>query len=281
MAVVFGLLTALSNALAVTMQHIASTSETKQSSWWRLILYLLRHPLWLLGWVALLGSLVFQALALHFGPLSVVQPLLVSELIMALALRQSIRFASWVAAAVTALGLIAFLVATSPAETSYAPLAREWIIASSLCMGAVVILVMLAQRGSPSRRAGLFGAATAVAWAIEATFIKATTDTISAYGVGAVFEHWPLYALVVGGAIGLFCEQSALHVGPLAVSQPFIVIVDPIVSVILGVWLYHEQLQVGAAHVTIGAVGFAVMCVGIVAMTQTAPPSLSADVRRI
>ena len=286
MAVIFGLLTALSNALAVTMQHIASTSETKRSSWWRLILYLLRHPLWLLGWLALLGSLVFQALALHFGPLSVVQPLLVTELIMALALRrlwlrQTIRFASWVAAAVTALGLIAFLVATSPTESAYSPVAHEWVVASGLCLGAVVVLIALAQRGSPSRRAGLFGAATAVAWAIEATFIKATTDTISAYGVGAIFEHWPLYALVVGGAIGLFCEQSALHVGPLAVSQPFIVIVDPIVSVILGVWLYHEKRQVGAAHVTIGAVGFAVMCVGIVAMTQTAPPSLSADVRRI
>ena len=126
-----------------------------------------------------------------------------------------------------------------------------------------------------------FGAATAIAWAIGATFIKATTDTISAYGVIGSLAHWPIYAFVVGGIIGLLCEQTALHVGPLGVSQPFIVIVDPIVSVILGVWLYHEQLQVGAAHVTIGAVGFAVMCVGIVAMTQTAPPSLSADVRRI
>jgi len=286
MAVLFGLLTALSNALAVTMQHIASTSESKHSSWWRLILYLLRHPLWLLGWVAMLGSLVFQALALHFGPLSVVQPLLVTELIMALALRriwlrQTIEFASWVAAAVTGAGLIAFLVATSPTESAYTPDARGWIVASALSLGAVAVLVAMAQRGSPSRRAGLFGAATAISWAIEATFIKATTDTISAYGVGGVFEHWPVYALVVGGAIGLFCEQSALHVGPLAVSQPFIVIVDPIVSVMLGVWLYHERLQVGAANLAVGFIGFTVMCVGIVAMTRTAPPTLSADVRRI
>ena len=88
-------------------------------------------------------------------------------------------------------------------------------------------------------------------------------------------------AFILGGMIGLFCEQSALHVGPLAVSQPFIVIVDPLVSVLLGVWLYHEQLQVGAGHLAVGVVGFAVMCGGIVAMTQTAPPSLSVDVRRI
>ena len=185
MSVVFGLLTALSNALAVTMQHIASTSDTKQSSWWRLVLYLMRHPLWLLGWVAMLGSLVFQALALHFGPLSVVQPLLVTELIMALALRrlwlhQTIKRASWIAAIVTGGGLITFLVATSPSESAYVPVTHEWVVACVVCFGAVGALVAFAQRGSPSRRAGLFGAATAIAWAIGATFIKATTDTISA-----------------------------------------------------------------------------------------------------
>lgn len=286
MAVLFGLLTALSNALAVTMQHIASTSEGKHSPWWRLILFLLRHPLWLLGWIAMLGSLVFQALALHFGPLSVVQPLLVTELIMALALRrlwlhQTIRSASWIAAAVTVAGLIAFLVATSPTETSYVPTASGWIAAAGACLVVVAALVAFAQRGSPSRRAALFGAATAITWAIEATFIKATTDTISRYGVVGSLAHWPIYAFILGGMIGLFCEQSALHVGPLAVSQPFIVIVDPLVSVLLGVWLYHEHLRVGSGYLAVGVIGFVVMAIGIVAMTQSAPPTLSVDVRRI
>jgi len=32
------------------------------------MIFLFRQPLWLLGWVALFGSLIFQALALHFGP---------------------------------------------------------------------------------------------------------------------------------------------------------------------------------------------------------------------
>ena len=40
--------------------------------------------------------------------------------------------------------------------------------------------------------------------------------------------HWPPYALIVGGVIGLFCEQSARHVGPFGVSPLFNVIVDPI-----------------------------------------------------
>jgi hypothetical protein len=44
--------------------------------------------LWLFGGVALAGAFIFQALALHVGLLSVVQPLMATELIFALVLRQ-------------------------------------------------------------------------------------------------------------------------------------------------------------------------------------------------
>jgi fumarate reductase subunit D len=270
----------------VTLQHIASTSDTDKSSGWKFVKYLLRSPLWLLGWVALCGSLIFQALALHFGPLSLVQPILVTELILALVLRelwlgQSIRGVTWSAAFLTGAGLVIFLVLTSPHGASLLPTSSAWTVPSIVCVVVVVVLVALAQRGSPARRAALFASATAVMWALEATFIKATTDTISALGFGGAFTRWPIYALIVGGAIGLLCEQAALHVGPLSVSQTFIVIVDPVVSVILGIWIYRDRLHHGTLHIAIGAVAFAVMCAGIVALTRTAPATMNADVHRV
>ena len=286
MTILFALLTSLTNALAVTLQHIASTSDIEQSKGWTFVKYLLRHPLWLLGWLALCGSLIFQALALHFGPLSLVQPILVTELILALVLRrlwlhQSIRGITWLAAIVTAAGLVIFLVVTAPRGSSFLPTSSAWTTPSIVCVAGVALLVALAQRGSPVRRAALFASATAVTWALEATFIKATTDTISALGFGGMFTRWPVYALIVGGIVGLLCEQAALHVGPLSVSQTFIVIVDPIVSVALGVWLYRERLHHDALHLTVSAVAFAVMCTGIVALTRTAPATMNADVHRV
>ena len=286
MTILFALLTSLTNALAVTLQHIASTSEVEKSKGWTFVKYLLRHPLWLLGWLALCGSLIFQALALHFGPLSLVQPILVTELILALVLRQlwlhqSIRGITWLAAIVTAAGLVIFLVVTAPRGSSFLPTSSAWTTPSIVCVAGVALLVALAQRGSPARRAALFASATAVMWALEATFIKATTDTISALGFGDVFTRWPVYALIVGGIVGLLCEQAALHVGPLSVSQTFIVIVDPIVSVALGIWLYRERLHHDALHLTVSAVAFAVMCTGIVALTRTAPATMNADVHRV
>jgi hypothetical protein len=286
MTILFALLTSLTNALAVTLQHIASTSDVEKSSGWKFVTYLLRHPLWLLGWLGLCGSLIFQALALHFGPLSLVQPILVTELIIALVLRQlwlrqSIRAVTWSAAVVTAAGLVIFLLMTSPHGGSFLPRTSSWTVPTIVCVATVIVLVALAQRGSPARRAALFASATAILWALEATFIKATTDTISALGFGGMFTRWPVYALVVGGVVGLVCEQAALHVGPLSVSQTFIVIVDPVVSVALGIWLYRERLHHGALHLTIGVVAFALMSAGIVALTRTAPATMNADVHRV
>lgn len=286
MTILFALLTSLTNALAVTLQHIASTSDAEKSKGWTFVKYLLRHPLWLLGWIALCGSLIFQALALHFGPLSLVQPILVTELILALVLRQlwlhqTIRGVTWFAAVVTGAGLVIFLAMTSPHARTFLPRSSSWAVPSIVCVAGVTVLVALAQRGTPARRAALFASATAVMWALEATFIKATTDTISALGFGGMFTRWPVYALIVGGVVGLLCEQAALHVGPLSVSQTFIVIVDPVVSVGLGIWLYRERLHHGALHVTIGVVAFALMCAGIVALTRTAPATMNADVHRV
>jgi hypothetical protein len=286
MTILFALLTSFTNALAVTLQHIASTSDTQKSTGWKFVKYLLRQPLWLLGWLALAGSLVFQALALHFGPLSLVQPILVTELIVALVLRhlwlhQSIRGVTWSAAIASGVGLVMFLIMTSPHGGKFLPASSAWTVPSVVCVAVVLSLVTLAQRGSPARRAALFASATAIMWALEATFIKATTDTISSLGFAGMFTRWPVYALIVGGIAGLLCEQAALHVGPLSVSQTFIVIVDPVASVALGTWLYGERLHHDALHLSIGVAAFVVMCTGIIALTRTAPATMKADVHRV
>jgi drug/metabolite transporter (DMT)-like permease len=123
MVIVFALLAALANAVNEATQHIASTAAPRRSSGWRLVLYLFRNPLWLFGWVALAAAFVFQALALHNGLVSVVQPLLATELVFMLVLRrfwihQSIRLITWGAAALTCVSLTVSSSRGSPAVAS-------------------------------------------------------------------------------------------------------------------------------------------------------------------
>jgi hypothetical protein len=60
--------------------------------------------------------------------------------------------------------------------------------------------------------------AATVVWALVATSIKATADTLTQFGVGGMFTHWPTYALAVGSVAAPFLEQAALHVGPVRAS---------------------------------------------------------------
>jgi drug/metabolite transporter (DMT)-like permease len=282
MVILFGLLAALSNAVNEATQHVASTAAPSRSSGWQLVVYLFRNPLWLLGWVALIAAFVFQALALNHGQISVVQPLLATELVFMLLLRQvwihqSIRPVTWAAATVTCVGLAVFIAAGQPGGGEPTPTSGHWFAAALACCAAAAVLAVLARWGSPSLRAALYGSASAVMWALVATFIKATTDTLTEFGVAGMFAHWPVYALAAGSVAALFLMQAALHVGPLRASQPFLVIIDPIVSIALSVWLFDEHFTADGAMLAIAAVGFAVMCAGVVLLTQTAPATMQAD----
>jgi hypothetical protein len=278
---VFALISAFSNALYVTTQHIASTSGPAKASGLRLVAYLIRSPLWLFGWAAAVGAFVFQAAALRNGQLSIVQALLVTELVFGLVLRkvwirQSIRPAAWSSAAVTCVALAAFVAVDEPQGGTPSPTAHAWVTALAVWGGAAAIMALAARRGSPARRAALYAAAAAIVRALVATFIKATTETLTESGITAMFTHWPVYALAVGGIAGIVLVQAALHVGPLSVSQPLLVIVDPSVSVILSVWLFQEHYTHGAAAIGGSAIAFAAMCVGVVVLTRTAPPTMQA-----
>jgi drug/metabolite transporter (DMT)-like permease len=279
--ILFALLAAFCNAVNEAAQHIASTGDPRRSSGWRLVLYLFRNPLWLFGWVALVGAFVFQALALHNGLISVVQPVLATELVFMLLLRrfwihQSIRLITWGAAVLTCVSLTVFITTSEPRGGQPNPVGHHWFTAVLACCAAAAALAVLARWGSPSLRAALYASASAVMWALVATFIKATTNTLTQFGVAGMFTHWPVYALAVGSVAALFLEQAALHVGPLRVSQPFLVIVDPIVSIALSVWLFGEHFTSGAAMLAAAAIAFAVMCAAVVVLTQTAPATMKA-----
>ena len=279
LAVVFALVAAFSNAVNLLTQHAASIRAPKQERGWRLGLYLARQPLWLVGGAAAVGSYVFQALALHNGPMSVVQPVLITELIFVLVLRrvwihQHVARAAWAAVFVVCAALAVFLAAAEPSGGQPAPDTAEWLSAVLAFGGAIALLAAAGRRGHPVRRAAVFAAAAALTWAMEATFLKATTDTLTSFGIPGMLIRWPLYALVGATITGTVLQQAALHVGPLSVSQPILVITDPFASIILSIWLFDERFTNSPVRIAIAVVAFAVMAFGITALTRTAPQDL-------
>ena len=280
LAVVFALAAAFSSAVNLMTQHAASISAPKQERGWRLALYLVRQPLWLLGWAAAAGTFIFQALALHNGPMSVVQPLLVTELVFVLVLRrvwihQDVAAAAWASVLVVCVALAVFLIAAEPSGGNPAPDTKQWLSAGLAFGAAIAVLTVLGRAGPPMRRAAVFAAAAALCWALEATFLKAATDTLAAFGVAGMLIRWPVYALIAAGVAGTVLEQAALHVGPLSVSQPILVVVNPFASIVLSVWLFNERFTNSPAKLTVAVVSFVVMAAGIIMLTRTAPQDLA------
>jgi hypothetical protein len=281
-AIVFALLAAFSNAVSVITRHIASTADPRRPTGWRLAGWLLRNPRWLAGWAVQIAAFAFQAVALHYGQLSVVQPLLVTELVIALVLRriwihQAVAGLAWGGAAAACAGLTVFIVTAEPQGGHSGATAGHWLAAIAACAVAVALLTVLARGGPPALQAALLGIAAGVTWALEAAFIKAMTDDLARAGLGGMFAHWPVYAVAVGGAAGVVLEQAALQAGPLRVSQPMLVIIDPVVSIALSVWLFGEYFVLSNGTLAVAAAGFVVMCGGVVLLSATAPATLQAD----
>ena len=90
-----------------------------------------------------------------------------------------------------------------------------------------------------------------------------------------MLTDWPVYAFIAAIITGALLQQGTLHVGPLSVSQPILVITDPFASIILSVWLFGEHFTNSPAKVAIAAVAFAAMAAGVIMLTRTAPQDLT------
>ncbi len=280
LAVGFALAAAFASAVNLMTQHVASVGAPKRQKGWRLALYLVRQPLWLLGIVAAVGTYVFQALALHNGPMSVVQPVLITELVFVLVLRrmwirQEVAAAAWASVLVVCLALAVFLIAAEPTGGHPVPETKEWLSAGLVFGASIAGLAVLGRAGSPVRRAAVLAAAASLTWALEATFLKSATDALAAFGIVGLLSRWPVYAMIAATVTGTVLQQAALHVGPLSVSQPVLVIINPFASIMLSVWLFGERFTNSPAKVTVAVASFAVLTAGVIMLTRTAPADVA------
>jgi drug/metabolite transporter (DMT)-like permease len=240
----------------------------------------LRHPLWIIGTIADIGGFVVHAFALREGPLTLVQPLLVSSAVFALVLRRLLEHRSprrdelaWAAALV--IGLALFLTVSTPANgVAQAADPLPTLVVGGLIGLGVLGFVAAGRRSTGNTAAALLGTATGLSYAAVAGLLKQDMGTLD-HGMSALFTAWPLYALVGVGALGLLVDQLAYQAGPLSSSLPAIMTVDPIVSVVIGVAVFDEHFRNGPAAPLGEAVGLAlvVMAAGGLTRSGLAPDS--------
>jgi drug/metabolite transporter (DMT)-like permease len=274
MVYVLATASALANALCSILQRMgvedADDDSTLKLS---LLTHALRRGVWLVGFAFMVGSFLTQAVALHLGDLSQVQPILTTELlflivILATWFRFRIGLREWIGCVAAAGGLTGFLLFAQPGGGQEVPSAGEWIVVGSICGGLVVLAVVFALRGPRWWRAAMFGVAGAVGFAFTASLIK-TVGNIVANDWTQMFFHWQTYGLAICGVASVFLANNAYHAGPIAASQTALVLVDPLASMAIGIALFGDNLRTSGAYGPLEAISLLVMFLGAASVAHS------------
>ena len=275
MAIVLAAGAALLGAMAVVLQRVALESAPTGSSLSpRLMAHALKKGGWLIGFALLLGVFGLQASALRVGQLSVVQPVLTTELIFLVAIlvvgfHRTIGRHELMGIAAIVVGLAGFFASASPAVGKGQPDSKAWIIVSAATLFCASGLVTAGRNGPRWWRAAVLGAAAAVLFAYNAALTKTVTTLLRHGGWAHVFANWEPYLLAITGVCGLFLLQSALHAGPITASRATNVIVNPMVSIVIGVTAFNERLRAGTGFIALDVLAIVVLCIGVVVLVRS------------
>jgi hypothetical protein len=272
----------LASAAQARAAHEVPDSKTLNP---RLLVHLARQKLWLVSIAATTAGLGLQVVALGWGPLLLVQPLLVTAL----------PFASTFAALMAhrppdrvlvlggllcVAGLSAFLLLAKPTGGSDHLVRPTHLIPLAIALAAIGVgaLAWATMVRGPAHVLGL-AAATGITYGVTAALIKVVAGELRT-GLTVPFTHWTLYAVCVVGPIGFLLSQNTFQQGKL-VSPALAVIttVDPLVGVAIGVWWLDESATTGAAVLTGEIIAALAIVAGIGIVARRAAHRITGEVR--
>jgi uncharacterized membrane protein len=172
MVYVLALACALVNALTSVLQRLGVQNAPADAALrLSLLKYALRRGVWLLGFALMIVSFLLQAVALHIGRLSEVQPILTTELVFLIAIlaiwfRFRIGRREWIGAIAVTAGLAASCTSRPEYGMTLPPTWRY--CRGGVCAGIILGTVFLATRGPRWWRATMFGTAASVSFAFTA-----------------------------------------------------------------------------------------------------------------
>jgi drug/metabolite transporter (DMT)-like permease len=234
------------------------------------------NRLWLIGITVDIAASAMQAIALHFGPLALVQPILVLDLLFAVVItnvwqrRRPDRLISAGVLCCTG-GLVLFLAVARP-QSPPVSVGPSILVPLGIGVAVVIALCLVAWRVSPGRVLPLATAfACGVIFGVTAFLLKEITQTIG-LGFNPPSQQWPLYAFIIAEPIGFLLNQNAFQESSLIAPVLAIrTVTDPLVAIGIGlVWL-NEQISSSPAAIAAEVAGLIIMSVGVVALAYRSP----------
>lgn len=242
-----------------------------------LFLDLVTRPLFAAAVTVDITGTVLQIFALHFGSLTLVQPILVLSLLFAVLTsafvlrRRPPDRVMMIGVLCCAAGIGSFLAIARPTHGS----GTVGVDAAPLLLIAlatfIIACVAAARLGPPRFRALWLALAGGIDVGVNAFLLKVIPGNLR-LGFTDPLRQWPLYLVFIVAPAGFLLTQNAFQVGILiAPVLAVITTTNPLVSIVLGRLMLHETIASSAVSLAGEAVSLAMMTAGVIALAHRAP----------
>jgi drug/metabolite transporter (DMT)-like permease len=262
----------------VLQQYAAEREPDSRFLRVRLITDLLRKPRWIAGIACMICGQILAAWSIGHLELSVVEPLLTTNLFFALVLavplsRHPVTLVEVLGAIVlcTGVALLSASRSTQPIGLSFGSVSN-WPAAAGIAVVAAICVNAGLRRQGPLR-AALTGAGAGLIFGIQDALTRQTLEVLQGSSFTVLFTSWSAYALVGAGALGIWLMQSAFNAGPLQYSLPLISACEPLAGILLGVVVFGDRIQVSPGALALEAGGLAALVAGVLLVGRS--PALS------
>ncbi|MEU2116320.1 DMT family transporter [Streptomyces sp. NPDC016459] len=280
-AVLLSLVSAAGYALAAVAQSRLAAASPVQGGPGALRSLLTHGPWWSAVGLNAAGALAHVA-ALHYGPLTLVQPLGALTLVAALPLgayhaRRRVTRTEWRGALWTLAGLVGLVAMTGPAAPGEALSLRESLVVAGATMALIAALASSRSHGREGRAGarGRNGLGHATASGIASGVASALTQTLTAAfardlpgGAPAWWQTALLALLISGFASGGLLLSQAAYRGGLAAPLAVVNLSNPAAAAVIGVALLGETFRAGAWGWLVAAAASLVAARGVVLLTK-------------
>jgi drug/metabolite transporter (DMT)-like permease len=262
----------------VLQQQSAETAPESHFLSPRLFADLFRKRKWLAGIVCMILGQVLAAWSIGHLALSLVEPLLTMNLLVALILavplsHQALGITEVVGALLLIAGETILSLARSiePIGESFGSFSHWPAAAGIACIAFAA--VQAGRHRSGRRRATLTGLGAGLVFGIQDALTRQTLQILQHHGVSGLLHSWSAYCLVATGAVGLLLMQSAFNAGPLHSSLPTITAGEPVAGILLGIVVFGDRISLSPGSLAMHAGGLAALVVGVILVSRA--PALS------
>jgi len=254
---------------------------------------LLAEPAWLAGFALMLLGLACQTIVLTFEPVSVVQPVLASGIVLVLVLSRLVlreRLGAVELRCVAAMAVAVILLAASTggkgtgAGHHAVPAWMAAVMIPSAAAGLLVAASPLRRRPAGQRIPATvsFGLGTGLLYGVAALAIKGLSGILvghhgAATLLAGVLASPYLYVLAGSSAVGMLLYQAGLQSCRAAILVPVSTVTGSVYFLIAGTLLFHEHLPSGPAKLGLRLAAIAVAGFVVITLSRQAPDQAPAE----